>query len=564
MELFENILNEILNESVGEAIVNPNDNTKDVFNIKSTPKGDKTIIIANLDKDDVKKITEIDNTLIVKQWAGTVVANNELDDPNSPAYQNIIRLCNAVSKLGKYGQINPNEVIDEVKFTANQAITPEKRQEVEADEDALWNEFVNKFDDPRIQQLLQSFHTYLPLESLDHKFSQLNITKILSQDAKRIAAGKQPATFVASPQDWRNKYNRRIKNNAIPFYLYYPKYKDDVADQFYDAHATKVFGDEKDKILGGKSAKQYAKDLSKGGSKTFGQYRNFKFGARQAAGTEDKFYYAPFYDIADTESINGLEDKWNDPERLGVVDNIRWKPTEASMGKLGDNLGMSKDELNQAMGGIDDDYAIKAYNALKVLCRTVQNSDDLGDEVKMICKNSPQTNPDGSVNMDEIKKDVFTLTTAYVAKMLTDMYANPTIRLTKARMVACMFVGSHRIAPEQAIEIFRGLNKDEINAEAEKLDFQYKTIYRKLVQSINNIISVQTSVNQPKQRKVMEENVNMNNLVGDFYTSIDNVLNILGLDKDGNDKVDVTQEEFQLNEAKFYAILNKLNNPNFN
>jgi hypothetical protein len=565
MELFETILNKILNESVDEAIVNPIDTTKDIFKCQPTSKGDKIVIRADLSKDDVAEIAKFDNNLIVKQWVGVVVTADDLNNPQSQGYNNILKLCDAVSKLGKYGEINPEEVVDEAKFNLEQTITPEKRKETETDENELWNEFVNKFDDPRIQQLLQSFHTYLPLESLDHKFSDLNLTKILSQDAKRIQAGKQPATFVASPQDWRLKYNRRIRRDAIPFYLYYPKYKDDVADEFYDAHAIKVFGNDNEKILGGLTARQYDRKLERGGSKTYGPHRNFKYGARQEAGPETKFYYAPFYDIADTEPINGLEDKWNDPERQGVIDNIRWKPTEASMGKIGDNLGISKDEIESAMGGVDNEYTIKCYYALKNLCLKVDDGDLLYKEVRGILdKKTIPTDSEGKYDMDAIKNDVFTLITALVATILAKEYsiAKPDTRLTMARMVACMFVGAHRIAPEKAITIFRGLNKDEINTKAEDLNFNYKTIYRKLTNSINSAIKMQYGFERKQPRKAMEENIGHTETpMENFYSEIDNIFNTMAIDKNGEDTI--SPEEQQLAEAKFYRMYNKIAHPNF-
>ena len=62
MKLFESILNSLLNESLGEVIVNPNDTSKNVFDYKC--RDNNLHIFANDDSDDLKKISEIDQSLI--------------------------------------------------------------------------------------------------------------------------------------------------------------------------------------------------------------------------------------------------------------------------------------------------------------------------------------------------------------------------------------------------------------------------------------------------------------------------------------------------------------------
>lgn len=558
MKLFESILNTLVNESMGEAVINPNDNSKDVFTCKTTVKNDKpvTMVYAELDGEDLKKVAEVDPTLIKKKWAMVTLTPGELNDPNSEGYKKIIHLCDVVSQLGKYGQINPQEVVKEAQFTAGQAITPEKRQELEADEDALWDEFVNKFDDPRIQSLLQSLHTFMPLAGLDHKYSEANLSKILSQDNKRIAAGKEPATYVAPPQYWRNM-NRRIKNDAIPFYLYYKKDAGDVSDKYYDAAADQLYGADKDRILGGQTAKQKAGEFGQAGTNKLGYYRALKYKSKQLAGDNSGFGYDVYYDVADTEPISGLDDKWNDPNREGLTDNIRWKPTEASLGRIGSDMNMSSEELESAMGGVDDKYAIEVYNALKKICWSLEDT-------KAIRSKPIATNADGSAEMESIRRDIFAMIVSFVSKQLEPMYAKPEVRKTKAEMVACMFVGAHRIAPEMALQIFRGLNKEELNAKAEKLNFEYKTIYNKLSANINKEIRVNSVDTQ--QRQAMEESVNnMGNAMNQFYSEIDSLMANMGISKDGNgdDDLSMSQEEMQLNEAKFYRLFNKINQKRF-
>lgn len=547
--IFESVLTSLL-ESMGESVVNPNNTSADVFTCKS--KNGNVFVTAELDGEDLKKVAEIDPSLIKKKWAMVQLPAAELQDPNSEGYQKIIHLCQVVSQLGKYGEIDPNEVIKEAGFTSSQEITPEKRKEVEADEDALWDEYIKKFDDPRIQSLLQSMHTFMPLAGLDHKNTERNLNLILSQDSKRVAAGKPAATYVASPQNWR-AMNRRIKSDAIPIYLWYKVDKGDASADVLDKAADKIYGDEKSKVLGGMTAKEKLADFRKGGTRTLGPARALGYAGKQLDNKDGGYGFKPYYDISDTELISGLEDKWNDPERQGVVDNIKWIPTEASLSKVADDLGISVEELMKQQFGIDDAYAMAVYDALK--------------NIMWIQDKTPiPTNQDGSVNMEFIRKQVFSLIVKYTSdEILKGMYANPAIRDEKAKMIACMYVGEHRIAPEMALDMFRRLDKEALNAKAEKIYYEYKAIYSKLSKTItaelNRVAS--NGGNQPKV--AMEESmIRGNNPMNRFYAEIDALMNQMGIHDDTvNDGINMTNEERRLTEAKFYTMLNKMNNSNF-
>ena len=547
--IFDSVLTSLL-ESMGEAVVNPNNTSADVFTCKS--KNGNVFVTAELDGEDLKKVAEIDPSLIKKKWAMVQLPATELQDPNSEGYQKVIHLCQVVSQLGKYGEIDPNEVIKEASFTSSQEITPEKRKEVEADEDALWDEYIKKFDDPRIQSLLQSMHTFMPLAGLDHKNTERNLNLILSQDSKRVAAGKPPASYVASPQIWR-AHNRRIKSDAIPIYLWYKVDKGDAPSEFLDMAADKIAGNEKNKYLGGMTAKEKLADFRKGGTRTLGPARALGYAGKQLYNKDSGYGIAPYYDVSDTELINGLEDKWNDPERQGVVDNIKWIPTEASLSKVADDLGISVEELMKQQFGIDDAYAMAVYDALK--------------NIMWIQDKTPiPTNQDGSVNMEFIRKQVFALIVKYTSEeILKGMYANPAIRDEKAKMIACMYVGEHRIAPEMALDMFRRLDKEALNAKAEKIYYEYKAIYSKLSKTITAELNRVAPNGGNQAKAVMEESMMRgNNNMNQFYVEIDALMNQMGIHDDTvNDGINMTNEERRLTEAKFYTVLNKMNNSNF-
>lgn len=133
-----------------------------------------------------------------------------------------------------------------------------------------------------------------------------------------------------------------------------------------------------------------------------------------------------------------------------------------------------------------------------------------------------------------------------------------------------MFVGAHRIAPDKAIEIFRGLDKSELspeglNAKAETIQFVYKTKYNALASAVKTAIDREINKQKQQTRKAMEENVNydqnsMDKIRKQFYGAIDSIMNELGINKDGEE---LSQEDITLNEAKFYHLFNKINQKRF-
>ena len=319
-----------------------------------------------------------------------------------------------------------------------------------------------------------------------------------------------------------------------------------------DKAATQLYGDEKDKVLGGMTAKEKLADFRNGGTNTIGQARALGYKSKQLANQDSGFGYDTYYDVSDTEVIPGLEDKWNDPNRVGLVDNIKWKPTEASLAKVANDLGISVDELMEQQFGIDDQYTLTVYEALK--------------NMLWITDKTPiPTNQEGGINMEFVRQQVFSMIVKYVSEtILKAMYAKPEIREAKAKMIACMYVGEHRIAPKMAIDIFRGLNKDEVNAKAEKIYFEYKAVYNKLSKTISSEINRLTSDNTLNRNAMEESVIHGNNEMGEFYSEINTLMNQMDIHDDtANDGINMTNEERRLTEAKFYTVLNKLNNSNF-
>lgn len=557
MKLFESISNSLLNESLGEVIVNPNDTSKNVFDYKC--RDNNLYIFANVDSDDLKKISEIDQSLIKGKWARIIIPLKDLQSTDSEGYRKLSSFCEIINNLGKYGTFTPEQLIDDAGQYIKDRVRPETAKEITQSEDELFNELINKFGEPRIKELLQSLkkHTNIPVKGLDNNMSVKNIMRILSQDSKRIAAGKPAATYVAKPDDWR-VFNRQINRDAMPIYLWYKVSASNPSDKAIDQGATNIYGSEKGNILKGRTATQTLNDFMKGGSKTLGPARGLKYAAQKVWNTNNRFEIGPYYDISDTSVIPGLEDKFNDPERIGFVNNIKMVPTQASLNKVVNDKGQSvEDLLRDELGGTDDKCTIDVYNALRRIFRK-QDSIPVGQ--------------DGKPDMDGIRKSVYDTIVDYLAnnnKEMLSLYAKPETRTAIAQVIACLYMSIHRIAPEILIKtLYDGVNQNDLQQEAEKARFTTRNVYNSLANMIEaevlrgNSDATQVQQNNQSNKKIMEESTN------NMIDPLDAIKRAWGIEDNTlnnapDDGINLTNEERKLTEAKFYSVLNKMNNTKF-
>ena len=566
--LFKSILNNILRESVGESILNPNDNTKNMFDYRC--KNEVLSIFAFVDDEDFNKVSEIRPDLIHnKKFIRINIPLAELDDTNSEGYQKLADLCDIINGFGKYGSFTPEQVIDDASKCVQDRVTDTTRIEVKKSEDELFDELVSKFGEERVRELLKSLklHTNIPLAGVDQRWGVNNIIRILSQDTKRVAAGKKPAVYVAKPSDWR-MYNRDIKKDAMPFYLWYKVKDSDLPNWAFERGADDIYGSEKSRVLNGKTAKQKYNDLASGGSRTYGPANALNVAAQKAGSTKEGYDIAPYYDVDDTFVIPGLEDKFNDPERIGFTNNIKMTPTQASLSKAVNDKGETvQDQLRDALGGTDDKCAMDVYNALRRL---------FGKRYGQVPAPIGQ---DGKIDMNIIRSSIYNTIVSYLKNDDADMkklYAKPETREAIAKVIACLYMGIHRIAPESLIDNFyseigqNGIN--DLQQAIENAHYKTRNIYNTMAKIIEDEvlrvkqIAPKDRQNNPRLKQIMEESIS--NSIG----SLEDIKRAWGIedhtlnnapDNTQDDDINLTNEERMLAEAKFYSVLNKMNSAKF-
>ena len=174
--------------------------------------------------------------------------------------------------------------------------------------------------------------------------------------------------------------------------------------------------------------------------------------------------------------------------------------------------------------------------------------------------------------MDGIRKSVYGTIVDYLTndnKEMLSLYAKPETRKAIAQVIACLYMSIHRIAPEMLINnLYNGVNQNDLHQEAEKARFTTRNIYNSLANMIEaevlrgNSDTTQVQQNNQGNKKIMEEStINM-------IDPLDAIKRAWGiedhtLNNAPDDDINLTNEERKLAEAKFYSVLNKMNNTKF-
>ncbi len=595
MKLFESILNNILNENLSEVIVNPNDTSKDVFSYNFTDFSDDKrnpepviVVYPIINGEDIIKLKQNPQTKSLINPRNKVIPiplhPETLTDPesNPDEYNQILKICQVINSLGNYGNVDPNEVIKDAKLEFNRQSSLDVKQ-VKKDEAALWDEFLDNFDTPRVQMLLMSIEKFAGLDGnngIDWTYSRNNMMKILSQDSKRIAAGKQPATFVAKPQDWRS-FNRKIKEDAIPIWLISKKDPGHIdVDMLTDTMKQNGLPNiTRDKAL--KVHNDMGNDYRTLATHRYNKYTTLN--KMDAAGKTlaNGYQWGDYYDVGDTEVIPGLEDKFTKEDRQGFLDNIKLIPTDVSSEKFAELNGdkndyeQTKTEINKLLGVNEGDVEYqKNLNYTYASLYTMFNSGNLSsinwDEVI----NKPTT--------EDKKRKTFEMIENLAKKQFYGDNANMKLIIPKAQAVACLYVCSHRIAPVYGMNKFQEFKKSAdflanvkevpINVKTKQRQYLYDyiNVYKKICDQIENgkklVMPYVEKVQQQPQPQtstnvVMEESVSKEAMMWiGLFKEFDNYLHEMGIDKDGNDITgfNISPETQQISEAKFYSLFNRM------
>lgn len=595
MKLFESILNSLLNESLGEVIVNPNDTSKNVFDynftdISNDKRNPEPVIVVYpiINGEDIIKLKQNPETKsLINNLRNKVIPiplhPETLTDPesNPDEYNQILKICQVINSLGNYGNVDPNEVIKDAKMEFNRQSSLDVKQ-VKKDEAALWDEFLDNFDTPRVQMLLMSIEKFAGLDGnngIDWTFSRNNMMKILSQDSKRVAAGKQPATYVAKPQDWR-MFNRQIKEDAIPIWLIYRKDPGhiDVGMLTDTMKQNGLPNITRDKAL--KVHNEMGNDYRTLAKHRFNKYATYN--KMDAAGKTlpNGYQWGDYYDVSDTEVIPGLEDKFTKEDRQGFLDNIKLIPTDASNEKFAELNGQKNDyeqtktEINKLLGVNEGD--VEYQKNLNYTYASLYSIINPGNLVSI--------NWDDVINkptIEDKKRKTFEMIENLAKKQFYGDNANMKLIIPKAQAVACLYVCSHRIAPVYGMSKFKEFKKSadflanvkeipiNVKTKQRQYFYDYINVYKKICDQIRIskklvIPYVDKVLQQPQTSTnvVMEESVSKETMMWvELFKEFDNYLHEMGIDKDGNDITgfNISPEAQQISEAKFYSLFNRMN-----
>lgn len=459
----EKLIRELLSEGLNEFEVPGNGGTS-IFDVKQMNAG-KLALTANkpnknggkpesyFSKEQIDVLSDNcpDAVHKVSKRFMLIIDIDELNDPQSKTIHNLQTIANVVSSFGTFGKITPDELINGIKQIANVSVSKDTATTILKDEMGEWENIIKNFDEETLAKI-QSMHVPIPIGAISYNLSEKNLELIDIQNRKRVAAGFPKATYILSPQEWEEEFNRKVNiNNCYPICYWVPLTGAGKNGRSLNSLVPHTIGLTRDA-----ANKQF--------------YDNIK--------TMEAFGYRlyPYYDITDTYVKDGFDDLWNSPKREGVIDNLFLVPTDFSRSLFDgdDEYANERDEILKNMDKEDDVYALAVYKALHILLG-IGHTD------------IPQ-NEDGTPDMNTIKTRILPLLLNYMETLeATQKYAKKDneVRLQLMDFAAHMFILRHRIDNASVIKSF---NRIKTNGTLQDALYQNASASRELYLILSNNI----------------------------------------------------------------------------
>lgn len=316
-------------------------------------------------------------------------------------------------------------IIEDVTRTIKHKITGAACRNAVKSAYELWKELSEKLGSEEVQTLINNITiSYTDDSIIDHKLSVGNKLRALGQARKY----GMEITYLATANNWRGMFNRRVKPNAFPIFLIVPW----VA------------------TVGKKDTKAYAQSqgIPDPDSMSAQQYLE-AFVRANAINLPKGYGWAVYYDVSQTELMTGEKDEYND--NIGFENNLNGTPNQYTRTAIG--LGQAdSDELSKVLYNgdkIDTDRALigTQYAAQKLNSEVINPQGD-NQNAKLYCikqmveKMAEKCVADGRIIRPENAKpivDYVVMWVLYTMKMPPAMIAKVPSMNEKMNIIAYNF-----------------------------------------------------------------------------------------------------------------------------
>ena len=449
--------------------------------------------------DNVDKTTLINNFgAIKKKQSGEITfPSQKPSDINDKQTQNIVKAFEYLKNTNKYDVPNIEDVLSELESVKSDILSRNDKANIEKSTDEQWIDFMKNIQKPEVQQLLQSIGQYsLADDTFGWKLAATNVIRAFAQ--------KPNASFLQTRNQWRKKFNRRIINGAKPIGILVPMTNQSISQDEKNRQMAKA----------GYGADMKYRDLSR-------QQKDY-IDISSTSYDSKYFQHIPYYDISDTVLIDGMEDIF--ANEVGFKNNLT--------GELNDKAI----ELKAKEGSIDVNAARELYGNRQG--DVIDLYDRLSKGIKEKYMSVGIVNPKGS--------DTKSVGDAYQASIerLADYLIENEGKIVRSE--------NRKLSIAIATTIVLCLTRVKPENVAQKLKNNELTIdsYTELRNIINKIINVMNTN--------IKESINNNEIPQ--LSSVDELLNMIGMDRE--DVPTLTQEGTELKE-NFHKFLNKINKSSY-
>lgn len=234
-----------------------------------------------------------DRTFLCNKYGGrlnkTAVSYSTPEPENSenPKTQAIITAYGFLESTNRYEMPSLQEIMVKLNSVMDDSFTQKDVDAVDKTTDDMYVEFMQKIQEPKVQELLKSMGQYhIATTTYGWKRSMDNVLKAYAQ--------KPDATFVQTRYEWFHRYNREIVPNATRILLVAPK-------QDYNCSMSDIL--ETMRSLGYDSNTNFMNLSTQ-------QQEHIKIVTIYHTGRG--FEHKAYYDISDTVLIPGKPDIWAD------------------------------------------------------------------------------------------------------------------------------------------------------------------------------------------------------------------------------------------------------------
>ena len=445
-------------------------------------------------------------------------STNNPEDKDDENTKKIILALKAIEESDLYDNIpSYEELSSSMVNTKDDSVSKEEASNAYENYDKMWADCMKRINDPDIQLLLQSMgQSFIDDKTYGWQYSMKNVAM--------IKAAKEDATFVQTRRQWKEKYNRDVRDGATKIIIDVPNLVDQKASDSAKRKVFKQAGFRAPKTLQNISTQQ--KDFIDISARDK-EHLGFKAMA--------------VFDVSDTELINpnGV-DKW--AEEVGFVNNLTGRLNKPALAQKAEMNNISDEEAAKLFDS-EVGNPIKLHNAL---VKGIEGNEKL--------KNIPHERKikHDNVNNEKLALDSFEKNVESLADYLIQTDCKIARNENRINSVETTLIAVLLLCKLKPRKVGNGINDKILSEESY---FELRNVINKIIDLIN------------KNYRDMNESrkIQINEI--EKLSSVKQLLDLLGIsiedvrNKDENN--DEIREERKMIKEEFFNFFNRINKQYF-